>query len=282
MALTQKSGLQDSNYLETGVTSDISALQNLDALAANTLTDQYVTPDYTSVVDPTLRNVQQLQDQLGVNWTYDLDTIQKIYNDATKAGYDVEQQSGANAKYYKLLADAQNTALDTIRQQYGSAVASGANKGMQAANMLSAVLGTTQEANENAYQLAVDKQTRANTYAQQLAQDAKDALSYSNDTASSIASLSRQLYNDDIQRQTAELSYNQGINTDYAGVMANKYTQDANVLNNLRTAQAGIINNNTSSIAQIQSAIAAANAQKYAADQSKNSTTTYAGGYSVT
>ena len=147
--------------------------------------------------------------------------------------------------------------------------------------MLSAILGTTQTANEEATQLAVDRQARVNQYAQQLRQDSVDALKYSNDTANQIGTLSHQLYNDDIQKLTAQLAYNQAINTDAAGYAANKYTAQSNLAGTLASAGAGIYNNNQSSVAAIQSAIEQANAQRYAADKGQYQKLEYAGGYTV-
>lgn len=232
--------------------------------------DNYVTPDYADVTDPTVRSLQDLQSQLGSNINYDYDAIRGIYDDATRSAYDIEQKSGAERDYYQHLADAQNTALDTIRQQYGSAVASGASKGMLAAQQLSAILGTSQTANQEATQLAIDKQTRANEYASQMAQNAKDALQYSNQQQMDLASLSRQLYNDDIQAQTAQLSYNQGINQDRANYLTGRQTALGALQSSIANTVSGIYNNNQSAIAQLQSAIAQAEANKYAADRQKS------------
>jgi len=224
--------------------------------------DGYVRPDYTNVVNSRIRDVNDLSKTLGVNFTYDRNEIEKIYQDATMAALRMEQNSGAERQYYNNLANAQNTMLDTIRQQYGSAVASGANRGMQAANMLSAILGTTQTANEEATNLAAARQELTNKYAQQMRQDTVDALNYSNDMANTIGSLSHQLYNDEIQQKTAELAYNQGINTDYAGYMASKYTADANLLAALAGTGAGVYNNNQSAIAALEAAIETARGNK--------------------
>lgn len=255
----------------------------LAALQQNTpaINDSYVQPEYTNVTDPTLYNVSDLSKVLGLDFTYDRNEIEKIYQDATKASYLAETNSGAERSYYSNLAAAQNTALDAIKQQYGQAVVTGANKGMQAANMLSAVLGTTQTANDEATALAEGKQKLANTYAAQLKKDTADALAYSNDVANSIGSLTHSLYNDQIQQLTAQLAYNQGINTDAAGYAANKYTAQSNLAGTLASAGAGVYNNNQSAIAQLQAAIEAANAQRYAADKGQYQKIEYSGGYSV-
>lgn len=246
-----------------------------------TIEDTYTRPEHTAVLNPTLYGVKDLSQLLGVDFTYDREEIEKIYQDATKASYLAESNSGAERGYYSNLANAQNTALDTIRQQYGQALAAGANKGMQAANMLSTILGVTQEANAQATTLAEGKQKLANTYAAQLKQDAADALSYSNDVASSIGSLAHSLYNDQIQQQAAQLSYNQGINTDAAGYAANKYNAQSNLAGTLASAATGAYNNNQSAIAQLQAAIETANATRYAADKGQHQYINYSGGYTV-
>lgn len=244
--------------------------------------DTYVRPEYTDVVDPTIRSASELNNLLGTDFTYDRDEIYGIYKDATKAAYDAElsQQRQAERGFYSNMAAAQDTAIDTIRGQYGSAIASGASKGMQAANTLSAILGTSQAAANQATQLAQDRQQLGSQYGAQIKADAKDALTYSNDVANTIAGLSHQFYNDDIQRKTAELSYNQGINTDYAGYQANKYTANANLAGNVINAGAGVYNNNQSAIASLNAAIEQANATKYASRQPQK--IQYSGGYKVT
>ena len=89
------------------------------------------------------------------------------------------------------------------------------------------------------------------------------------------------LYNDQIQQLTAQLAYNQGINTDAAGYAANKYTANANLAGNNASAGAGVYNNNQSAIAQLQAAIESANAQRYAADKGQHQNIEYSGGYTV-
>lgn len=269
--------MADLNNPNQSLASVLSALQS----ATPNVPDTYDRPAYTSVIDPTIFSVSDLANILGVNFTYDRNEIEKIYQDATKAAYRTEAAGGAERGFYSNIAAAQNAALDTVRQQYGQAIANGANKGMRAANMLSTILGATQAATDEATQLAVDRQTLANQYAAQLRQDTSDALNYSNDMANTISGIAHQLYNDQIQQLTAQLSYNQGINTDYAGYAANKYTADANLAGNIAGAGAGIYNNNQSAIAQIQAAIETANATKYAADKGQNQNIKYSGGYSV-
>ena len=257
------------DYVLTDPNAQVAAL--MQTINANTrgVADAYNRPGYTGVINPNIQSVKDLANTLGVKFTYDRDEIEKIYKDATLAALQMEKNSDAERKYYSHMANAQNTAVDTIRQQYGQAVANGASKGMQAANMLSAILGTTQTANEEATQLAADRQALINKYAQQIRQDSVDALNYSNDIANSIGGLSHQLYNDMIQQKTAELSYNQGINTDAAGYAASKYTADANLAAAIAGTGAGVYNNNNSAIAALQAAIETGRANKDVATISK-------------
>ena len=256
-------------YELSGANSTLADILQTIYGASGNVADSYNRPDYTGVVDARAQSVNDLANTLGVNFTYDRDEIEKIYQDATLAALNAEQNSGAERAYYNHMAAAQNTALDTIRQQYGSAVSAGASKGMQAANMLSAILGTSQTANEEATQLAADRQALVNKYAQQMRQDSVDALNYSNDIANSIGGLSHQLYNDAIQQKTAELSYNQGINTDAAGYAASKYTGDTNLNSALAGTGAGVYNNNQSAVAALQAAIETGRAQKDSTKLSK-------------
>lgn len=228
------------------------------------LADTYTTPQYTNVTDAGVRSLSDLQSQLGTNFTYDRKAIEDIYNNATSSAYQtaLTQQKLAERNYNTQLASAQNTAVDTMRQQQGQAIASGASKGMQAANVLSAILGTSQTGAEAATGLAQDRAVLGQTYAQKFADNAVNALDASNTMQSTLASLSRQLYNDDIQAKTAELAYNQGINTDYAGYQAQRQAALASIINGINTNASSIYNNNQSALAQLEAAVQAAQAQR--------------------
>lgn len=224
----------------------------------------YTAPAYTSVVNPTIRNMSELQGQLGTNIETDRSAIQAIYDAATAAAKEseLEQQGYAERGFYKNMASAQDTMADTIRKQQGSAIASGVNKGMTAANILSTVLGTSQSAADEATKLAQDRQALGSKYAAQMESNAAKALETSTNNQEYLASLARQLYNDDIQRKTAELSYNQGINTDRASVAASKYTAYSNANSAALNAAVSAYNNNTSAYASLLGAIEQANANR--------------------
>lgn len=240
----------------------------------------YTAPAYTAVVNPAIRNASALQQQLGTNIQTDPNSIQSIYDAATRAAraVELEQQGYAERGYNKNMASTQDTLMDTIRKQQGSAISSGVNKGMSAANMLSSILGTTQTAADEATQLAQQRQQIGSKYAAEIEKNAKTALDTSTQNQEYLASLARQLYNDDIQRKTAELTYNQGINTDRTSLAASKYTADANQKSNALSSAISAYNNNTSAYATLMSAVEQAsgnrdygtaygNALKYQADR---------------
>ena len=224
----------------------------------------YDAPAYIDVVNPTLKSIGSLQGQLGTNIETDRSAIEQIYDAATNAAKaaELEQQGYAERGFNKHMAAAQNTAMDTIRQQQGSAIANGVNKGMAAANVLSTILGTSQSAADEATQLAQQRQQIGSKYAAELEKNAKTALETSTNNQEYLASLARQLYNDDVQRRTAELSYNQGINTDRASVAAAKYTADANQNASALQAAVSAYNNNTSAYASLLGAVEQANANR--------------------
>lgn len=78
------------------------------------------------------------------------------YNAATMAQFAAqrEQNRQNENKFYNEMYNTQKTAMDTIRQSNAAAVSSGASRGVQAANELSALLGLEQESVASATELA--------------------------------------------------------------------------------------------------------------------------------
>jgi hypothetical protein len=90
------------------------------------------------------------------NQAIDEQAILDKYNAATTAQFNVqrEQNRQAENKFYNQMYNTQKTAMDTIRQSNAAAVSSGASRGVQAANELSALLGLQQESVASATELA--------------------------------------------------------------------------------------------------------------------------------
>ncbi len=105
----------------------------------------------TATVDP---RVKQYYDY--AQKQIDEQAILDKYNAATVAQYNVqrEQNRQAENQFYNQMYNTQKTAMDTIRQANASAVASGASRGVQAANELSALLGLQQESVASATEIA--------------------------------------------------------------------------------------------------------------------------------
>lgn len=78
------------------------------------------------------------------------------YNAATIAQYNVQREQNRQAEndFYNQMYNTQRTAMDTIRQANAAAVSTGASRGVQAANELSALLGLQSESVASATELA--------------------------------------------------------------------------------------------------------------------------------
>ena len=78
------------------------------------------------------------------------------YNAATAAQFAAQREQNRQNEnaFYNQMYDTQKTAMDTIRQSNAAAVSSGASRGVQAANELSALLGLQQESVQSATELA--------------------------------------------------------------------------------------------------------------------------------
>lgn len=89
------------------------------------------------------------------NMDVDYQGILDKFNSATNASYAQRRAQLARTenKFYDQMYDTQRTALDTIRQSNARAVSTGASRGMQAANELSAILGLQEQTQASANEL---------------------------------------------------------------------------------------------------------------------------------
>lgn len=247
--------------------ASLSEIANWFKSSLGTPEDRYKRPDYADVTTPEIRSIDELAKLLGTDIMHNRDEIISSYRDATDAGYraNLVEQGNAEKGYYRNMAATQDVTLDTIRKQYAQGIANGASSGMQAANLLSASLGNTQKSAEEATLLAQSRQKLGADYATSLKKDVVDGTKYANDVASTFGTLSHSFYNDQIQQQAAQLSYNQGINTDYAGYEAGRYSSLASLLAAYGNSSAGIYNNNNSAITAIEQAMQSRAGQEEAA-----------------
>lgn len=262
------------NASNASIDAMLSAQDQLKLLyaAVPALQNDYKRPDYVDVIDPTMKSAKELADLYGL--TYDKDAIASIFNSAVEKEYDTRyaQQGISENNYYDQMASLQNTALDSIRQQQSQAIQTGANKGMQAANQLSAILGISQQAGENATQLAQSRGLLAKEHGAAQAKAAQDAMSYYDQMGLSLGEIAKQLYSYDVQQQAAQLGYNQGINTDYAGVMAQYLAAQSAIGQALGQGASSILGTYTSTLGNLESSRLQAAAQEAVARMNAEAT----------
>ena len=90
------------------------------------------------------------------NEAVDEQAILDKYNAATAAQYAIQRDQNrlAENQFYNQMYNTQKTAMDTIRQSNAAAVSTGASRGVQAAQELSALLGLQQESVAGATEIA--------------------------------------------------------------------------------------------------------------------------------
>lgn len=224
----------------------------------------YTAPDRIDVIDPKIRTLEQYLSEVGAEgYQYNYEDILNLLNASTEAAQAAQQEKlrQADTAYKQAVAENQDSALDTIRQQYAQGIQNGINKGMAAANQLSAILATSKENAKTAQENAEARVNAANEYYADLAKNGVTALDKSNAAMEALMGNIRQLYNDEIQQRTSELEYNASIEETLANYLVNKYAADLGYANNVNTQAAGIYNNNQTSLASLINAAIGAEAQ---------------------
>lgn len=175
-----------------------------------------------------LKGAAELSSLYG-NIDYDEASIKKKFDTATNDAYKVKQKEYQQAEnaYYDQMANQQFSTVDAIRRANAQAIASGATKGMQAANELSAVLGLQQEAATGATTLATDRQKIIDEHVAALSQNAVDALSAANEAKLKLGTLGSDIYASDVQRLAALDAYWQGLEEAAAALEGDEITAAA-------------------------------------------------------
>ena len=218
------------------------------------LQDQYTPASLVATDSPTMRSAAELAAQYGI--TYDRQAIENILTNAAQTEYATKElgQKQAERTYNQGLAGTQNTLLDTLRQQQTQAVMSGANKGMQAANALSAILGVSQESVQGATELAQARALMANEYAANLAGAKKDALTQANAAATDLLAKAATIYGYDTTKYGEQMQYNANVNTSNANYGAQKYASNASMVNQNTANRTAITNSFYDRLAAIEQA----------------------------
>lgn len=154
-----------------------------------------------------LMSAQQLADKYG-GINFDEDAILRKFNAATRAEYDLLRKEYGNVEnqFGKKLSDIQGTALDTIRKANAAAIATGASRGVQAANELSAMLGLQDESALMATELAQQRQQLADKEAAALARNPVEALTAANAEKQKLATLAANIYAQDTMFDVGQMS----------------------------------------------------------------------------
>ena len=174
-----------------------------------TLTSEVVTPTTVGspVPAPALRGLDVLGKQYGI--TYNEQAILDKFNAATQAQYDMLRKEYGNTEnqFFSKAALLGQTAMDTIRKSHANAVATGASRGMQAANEVSAMLGLEQAGTQEATLLAQNKQLLDDKQGAAQFKNVVDAQTTSNSLKQALANLDSSLYAADTQGMVGGLDY---------------------------------------------------------------------------
>lgn len=147
----------------------------------------------------------QIKKDSGLKIT-DTNSLLSKFNKATRAEYDKQRtdlQTATN-KYYDQLYDTQQTTMDTIRQANAQAVASGASKGVQAANELSALLGLQSEAVTGATDLANQATTLAQDESQAILENMLTAETQAAEQNQALAQVLNQAGSVDVEQNRVD------------------------------------------------------------------------------
>lgn len=166
---------------------------------------------------------------------YDRNKIEQIFNQGTDAQYALMQKENqiAQNQYANNQFANQQSALETLRQQRNSQIASGMARGLNAAQEQGTVLGLQQDASAGALELANQQQLEADKIAVEYANNVAKALQESNSVKQAMAQVAAQMYEADMLGYTGELSYAGQMDANASdrygyelGLEGTKYTAD--------------------------------------------------------
>lgn len=243
----------------------------------------YTPMEQMQVNIPTLLTIADYLSKTGAEgYQYNYDDILKAMNDATELQWIATQNAQRDAEdaYYRGLAANQESAADTIKNQAAQAIQAGITKGLQNANLLSTILGTSQNGVQGLQELVNQRYQAGLDYATSLGNNVNSARAEANAALETLLGNIRQLYNDDIQRETAELEYNASVGETNANAAAQKYASDTNYASGVLNNAANIKNQLTAALAQIAAQAANSAAQdNYSAAYAAKSSGAGSGSY---
>ena len=139
---------------------------------------------------------------------YDRNKIEQVFNQGTDAQYALMQKENriAENQYANNQFASQQSAIESLRQQRNSQIASGMARGLNAAQEQGTILGVQQNAASGALELANQRQLEADKIAAEYASNVAKALQEANSVKQAMAQVGAQLYEADMLGYTGELS----------------------------------------------------------------------------
>lgn len=150
------------------------------------------------------------------NQTIDEQAILDKYNAATLAQFAAQREQNRQTEnaFYNQMYNTQKTAMDTIRKANADAVATGASRGVQAANELSALLGLQQESVASATELAQTSRQTAQEETAAVLENVLNAYTQAQQERAQLVSQSIESASIDAQEQANAIAA-QEASTDY-------------------------------------------------------------------
>ena len=163
--------------------------------------------------------------------TYDHDKILGLLNKATTDAYAARETEAKQTEntFYRNMVDTQSATLDTLRQTQAAAVATGASKGIAAAQELSAILGMQEEAGVGATDLANARLNLSEKKQAEMSGNASSALDTSNAIKQAIANMDITKYGYDVQKLMGDLDYLASLHNSDKTLEGVKYNADKNL-----------------------------------------------------
>lgn len=185
-------------------------------------------PTAGNVTSPKLNGLP-LGDVYGL--TYDYDKILGLLNKATTDAYAARETEAKQTEntFYRNMVDTQSATLDTLRQTQAAAVATGASRGIAAAQELSAILGMQEEAGVGATDLANARLNLSEKKQAEMSQNASSALDTSNAIKQAIANMDLTKYGYDVQKLMGDLDYLASLYNSDKTLDGVKYNADKNL-----------------------------------------------------
>ncbi len=214
---------------------------------------------------------------LGIDYNYK--NILSKYDEATAAEYALKNKEYAMTEnqFYNQMYGAQGTALDAIRKSQAQAIATGASRGLQAANELASMLGLQQETVASATDLAQQRNMLKDKEAEAYTQNVINATDTYNTLGTTLGNLINNKYAADIQHNVGLMEYFKGLDQNAKNLEGNMYAADRNLEGTKYTADQNLAGVDLTSARNLQgqldynqtylqAARAQAEATKYAAD----------------